>query len=169
MPALVQCPQFWVCFACLLAVYSANAAPGTEGDAVEVSEAQWHKRSIPKHKKEKHGQRHEAELEEGAELHEGHKHKKGKNKKQEHKPILVEEHEPCPEEHIEPAYHHVAEPYSVPVPVPVEVPHPQPYPVYIREPYPVYVVKVAKARPQSAYPPVNVRSRYELLSRPHFK
>jgi hypothetical protein len=167
MPSLVQCPQFWVCFACLLAVYSANAGPGTEGDAPQA-----HKRSILKHKKEKHGHRHEAEAEEEDEEefehHEGHKLKKGKGKdKKHHKPILVdvEEHEPCPEEHLEPAYHHSSEPYSVPVPVPVPVEVQVPHPVYVREPYPVYVVKVAKPRPQA----LTVRSRYDFLSRPHWK
>jgi hypothetical protein len=178
MPSLVQCLQFWICFACLVVICSADGTPTTEGDSQHLSEGHWEKRSIPKHKKDKHGHRYEEEIEYEPDHHEGHKFKKPKDKKH-HKPIIVEveDSEPCSDEHVEKPYHHVPEPYSVPVPVPVDrpypvevqVPQPQPYPVYIREPYPVYVVKVAKSRPQSLYVPVKVRSKYEFVSRPYFK
>jgi hypothetical protein len=166
MTSLVQYLQCWVCFACLIAVCSASGAPTTEEDVQQLSEGHWEKRSLPKHKKDKHGHRHEEEIKDEIEHHEGHKLKKPKEKKHK-KPIFVEveDSEPYPEEYIEP--------YSVPVPVPVDrpypvevqVPQPQPYPVYIREPYPVYVV--AKSRPQSVYVPIKVRSKYEFVSRPY--
>jgi hypothetical protein len=139
----------------------------TEEDAQQMSEGHWEKRSILKLRKDKDGRRHEEdEIHDELDNYEGRKFKKSKNRKHQ-KPILVEieDSEPWPEEHIEP--------YSVPVPVPVDrpypvevqVPQPQPYPVYIREPYPVYVV--TKSRPQSAYGPVKIRTKYEYVSRPY--
>ncbi|XP_023709009.1 uncharacterized protein LOC111865327 [Cryptotermes secundus] len=162
--------SYWVCFACLIVACSADGAPTTEEDIQELSQGHWEKRSIGKHKKDKHGHRQEEEeIKDEVDYHEGHKFKKSKDKKHQ-KPILVEveDSEPFSEEHIES--------YSVPIPVPVDrpypvevkVPEPQPYPVYIREPYPVYVVKVTKSRPQSVYVPVKVRTKYEYVSRPYF-
>jgi hypothetical protein len=166
MPSLVQCLQCWVCFACLIAVCSANGAPTSEGDVQQLSEGHWEKRSLPKHKKDKHGHRDEEETKDEIDHHKGHK--KSKDKKHQ-KPVLVkvEDPEPCLEEHKEPYSVPISVPVDRPYPVEVQVPQPQPYPVYIREPYPVYVVQVAKSRPQSVYVPVKVRSKYEFVSRPY--
>jgi hypothetical protein len=169
MLSLIQCLQYWLCLACLIVAFSANGAPTTEEEAQQLSETHWEKRSIGKHKKDKH--RHEEdEIKDENDDNEGRKFKKLKDKKHQ-KPIHVkaeeEEAEPFSEEHIEPYSIPVPVPVDRPYPVEVQVPQPQPYPVYIRDPYPLYVVKVATSRPQSVYVPFKVRTKYEYVSRPY--